>query len=134
MAKNNPVLTKRFSVNVSPENGYRFRLMRSLDAESFLYKVDEINCYNENSGDDEIFIVGDAELTWKVEACGADEFQVGFQGWIELDLDKSQQKLLSSLDFEVDYNFEILVDDEALEQDSDYELVYNMRFVMTEIN
>lgn len=124
-------MTKKFLINVNPEDGYRFRLLSSLDVERFSFQVDEVNCYNEKSGDDEIFIVIDADLTYQIEACGADEFQVGFHGWIELDLDKSQQKLLSSLDFEVDYNFEILVDDEPLEQESDYELVYNKRFQLS---
>jgi hypothetical protein len=124
-------MIKRFDINVSPEDGYRFRLLSSQDIENSTFQVDEVNCYNEKSGDDEIFIVSDADLTYQVEACGSNEFQVGFCGWIELDLDKSQQKLLSSLDFEVDYNFEILVDDEPLEQDSDYELVYNKRFLLS---
>jgi hypothetical protein len=127
-------VTKRFLIKVNTEDGYRFRLLSSRDVETFSFRVDEVNCYNDKSGDDEIFIVSDANLAYQISSCGSDEFQVGFHGWIELDLDKSQYRLLSLVDFEVDYNLEILFDNEPLEQDSDYELVHNKRFYMSDVS
>jgi len=124
-------MSKRFNVDVSPIDGYRFRLLSKNNVKNFSFVVDEVNCFNKKTDDDEIFIVSDSDLVFTCESCGDQEYQVGFQGWIELELSKTEDTLLKSVSHEVDYNFEILLNNEPLQQDSEYELVYNKRFVLS---
>lgn len=123
-------MKRRYRVNVMPSDGYRFRLLGSRDSCDFSFTIDEINFYINRTEEERIFIISDSKLVYDLEGLGAAEFQVGFKGWIELDLSASDEELFGSSKREVDYNIEIFVGNEMLEQDNDYELVYNKRVII----
>ena len=117
----------RFSVKVNKNDGYVIRFLEDVDTENLEFIIDEINVFDDDSGDDVIIEVDGSELNFSMEKSSEDEnaFEIIFEGNLTADMSDDELSLLVSKEFKVDYNLIIEGDGDELEQDEAYELIHN---------
>lgn len=117
----------RFSVKVNKNDGYVIRFLEDVDTENLEFIIDEINVFDDDSGDDVIIEVDGSELNFSMEKSSEDEnaFEIIFEGNLTADMSDDELSLLESKEFKVDYNLIIEGDGDELEQDEAYELIHN---------
>lgn len=117
----------RFSVKVNKNDGYVIRFLEDVDTENLELIIDEINFFDDDSGDDVIIEVDGSELNFSMEKSSEDEnaFEIIFEGNLTADMSDDELSLLESKEFKVDYNLIIEGDGDELEQDEAYELIHN---------